>query len=111
MRAVTLTAGQEARSQRTGEVARIDTPDLEKRTAWREQRLVFRDEPLAAVAAEFNRYNTLQIAVDLPPSAARPVTATFDAHDPESFLSFLERDPTLRVTRANGRVFVQAAAP
>ncbi len=108
-RAVVLEAGEEARSRRSGEVARVDTPDLEKRTAWREQRLVFRDDALAAVATEFNRYNQLQIDVDLPATATRPITATFDAHDPESFVAFLERDPALRITRINQRIVVRSA--
>ena len=107
--AVTLTAGEEARSDRSGDVARIDTPDLEKHTAWREQRLVFRGDSLAAVAAEFNRYNQLQIVVVAPPSATRPITATFDAHDPESFVAFLERDPTLRVVRSSGGIEIRRA--
>lgn len=107
--AVTLEAGEEARSQRSGEVARVDTPDVEKRTAWREQRLVFRGDSLAAVATEFNRYNQLQIDVNVPATVTRPVTATFDAHDPESFIAFLERDPALRVTRINERVVVRSA--
>ena len=107
--AVTLTAGEEARSDRSGDVARIDTPDLEKHTAWREQRLVFRGDSLAAVAAEFNRYNQLQIVVVAPPSATRPITATFDAHDPESFVAFLERDPTLRVVRTSSGIEIRWA--
>ena len=107
--AVTLTAGEEARSDRSGDVARIETPDVEKHTAWREQRLVFRGDSLAAVAAEFNRYNQLQIVVVAPPSATRPITATFDAHDPESFVAFLERDPTLRVVRSSGGIEIRRA--
>lgn len=107
--AVTLTAGEEARSDRSGDVARIEMPDVEKHTAWREQRLVFRGDSLAAVAAEFNRYNQLQIAVVAPPSATRPITATFDAHDPESFVAFLERDPTLRVVRSSGGIEIRRA--
>lgn len=107
--AVTLEAGEEARSRRSGEVARVDAPDIEKRTAWREQRLVFRDDPLLAVATEFNRYNQLQIDVNLPDTIPLSITATFDAHDPQSFIAFLERDPALRVTRINDRIVVRSA--
>ena len=107
--AVMLTAGEEARSDHSGDVARIETPDLEKHTAWREQRLVFRDDSLAAVAAEFNRYNQLQLVIVAPPSATRPITATFDAHDPESFVGFLERDPTLRVVRTSSGIEIWPA--
>ena len=107
--AITLTTGEEARSNRSGDVARIETPDVEKHTAWREQRLVFRGDSLATVATEFNRYNQLQIVIVAPPSATRPITATFDAHDPESFITFLERDPTLRVARTSERIEIRSA--
>ena len=103
-----LVAGEEVRSNRAGEIARFEQADIEKRTAWREQRLVFRQDSLARVAAEFNRYNQLQIMVDVPHAATRPITATFDAHDPESFVAFLVHDPTLRVIRMNDRIEVHS---
>ena len=94
---VRLSAGQEAVSNASGEIAQVEAPDLEKRTAWREQRLVFREDSLSDVAAEFNRYNALQIIVE--DAATRRITATFDAHDPQSFIAFLERDTGLSVRR------------
>lgn len=106
---VHLTAGQEARSNAAGEVARIETPDLEKQTAWREQRLVFRDDSLQAVAAEFNRYNSTRIVIDAPASATRRITGTFGAHDPASFATFLERDPNLTLVRDRTTIRVGAA--
>lgn len=98
-KSVNLTAGEEAQSTRSGSVALIDLPDIEKSTAWRQQRLVFRNDSLATVAAEFNRYNREKI--DIERLAVKKITATFDAHDPESFIAFLERDPTLIVIRAD----------
>ena len=102
---VLLTAGQEVVSSSSGEIAQIEAPDLEKRTAWREQRLVFREDSLSDVAAEFNRYNPLQIQIEA--SVPEQITATFDAHDPQSFIAFLERDPALRVVRVGQTVRVQ----
>lgn len=101
---VQLLAGQEALSNASGEIAQIEAPDLEKRTAWREQRLVFREDSLADVAAQFNRYNSLQLVIEA--SATQRITATFDAHDPQSFIAFLERDPALRVVREGDTVRV-----
>lgn len=104
---VRLTAGEEAVSKPSGEVARISMPDLEKHTAWREQRLVFRHETLRSVADEFNRYNATRIVVNAPASATRRITGTFYAHDPGSFAAFLERDPSLTVVRDRGTILVQ----
>lgn len=108
-KALVLNAGEEATSNRTGEVARIEAPNIEKHTAWREQRLVFRQDSLSAVAAEFNRYNRGQIIVEPSDLATRRITATFNAHDPDSFLAFLERDPTLEVIRTDQSIRIRSA--
>lgn len=105
-----LAAGQEARTTASGEVARIEKPDLEKRTAWREQRLVFRQDTLQSVAAEFNRYNATRIVIEAPASATRRITGTFDARDPASFAAFLERDPNLTLVRDQDTIRVRLAA-
>ena len=69
--------------------------------------LVFREDSLGDVAAEFNRYNALQIEIDA--SATQKITATFDAHDPQSFIAFLQRDPALQILRVGQTVRVGVA--
>jgi transmembrane sensor len=65
-------------------------------TAWRQRRLVFEWETLAAIAAEFNRYNrTPRIRVEGDAVGARRYTAVFDADHPQTLLKFLSRDPDL----------------
>ena len=58
-------------------------------------------------SAQFNRYNSLQLVIEA--SATQRITATFDAHDPQSFIAFLERDPALQVVRVADTVRVQMA--
>lgn len=106
--ALVVKAGEEAKASQSGEVVRIEMPDIEKNTAWREQRLVFRQGSLSAVAADFNRYNRVQIVVEASDSATRRITATFNAHDPDSFLAFLERDPTLEVIRTGQTIRIRS---
>lgn len=107
---ILLTAGQEARTTASGELARIETPDLEQRTAWREQRLVFRQDTLETVAAEFNRYNATRIVIEAPSSETRRITGTFDAREPASFAAFLERDPNLTLVRDQDTIRVRLAS-
>jgi transmembrane sensor len=67
------------------------------------------NETLAAIVAEFNRYNrTPRISVESPAAGWRGYDAlSFDADDPESFLAVLERDPHLQVERHAERVVIR----
>ncbi len=101
-----LKAGEEARAFSDGSLVRIEEPDFEKATAWRQRRLVFRSDSLETVAEEFNRYNWQQIVIRVPPQISRNITGTFDATDPESFIAFLEKDASLEVIHHKGRIVV-----
>ncbi len=79
--------------------------------AWQERKLVFAETPLRAVAAQFNRRNRLQIVVEDPILAARPVGGTFAADNVEGFLRLLENSGTIAVERRDERTVVLRAAP
>ena len=81
--------------------------DLEKSTAWRERRLVFVSDSLQTVAEEFNRYNQLQIDIQVPAQDARQITGTFNADDPGSFIAFLEKNASFEVIREKQRIVVR----
>ncbi len=63
--------------------------NIERATAWVEQRLDFDDETVAAVAAEFNRYNRSRIMVADPTLAAKKISGVFDVNDPGAFVALL----------------------
>ena len=67
--------------------------------AWTERRLVFRDQPLAAVIAEFNRYRVQRLVVDDARLAALKISGVFDSSDPDSLVAYLESFETVRVDR------------
>ena len=102
-----LKAGEEARAFSDGDLVKIEKPDFEKSTAWRERRLVFRSDSLETVAEEFNRYNRHRINIQVQPKDSRNITGTFDADDPESFVAFLEKDASLDVIRYEDRIVVR----
>jgi transmembrane sensor len=61
---------------------------VESALAWRDGMLSFNLIPLSQVAAEFNRYNTMQLNVD--PSAANiPIGGTFQASNVDGFTRLL----------------------
>jgi transmembrane sensor len=108
-RAQTLQAGQEAHIASSGKVAQLMAADTVKATAWRQRRLVFRGDPLADVAAEFNRYNRApQIRVEGQMARSKPLAGIFDANDPESLLQFLAGVDGLQTRRDAGEVIISS---
>lgn len=91
----------------SGGLAAPEQTDVANAIAWRERRLVFRDKPLTAVAAEFNRYNSTQFEID-GDVAAEPLTGVFAADRPESLVLFLAKDPSLQVERQGDKFIVRA---
>ncbi len=77
--------------------------------AWRERQLSFNDEGLSAIAAEFNRFNALKIVVADADLARTRFSGVFDAHDPESFVAFLELSAGVRVDRSGDNQVVLTA--
>jgi transmembrane sensor len=100
-------AGEQAQVSVTGQVLRHTSAELERVMAWRERRLVFRDEPLASVADEFNRYNNTRLVVEGAATRARRMTGVFNADDPGALIAFLDRDPTLSVQSQQSSVVIR----
>lgn len=97
-----LVAGEQTQLSLQGEILQRTAAEVDRIVAWRERRLIFRDEPLAAIAAEFNRYNDTQLTIQGPTTSARRITGVFDADNPRALIAFLEGDPNLTVdSRAN----------
>lgn len=86
---VDLVAGHQARIAASGVVESHGPVDVEQATAWLQGNIVFEGESIAAVAAQFNRYNNAQISVKDPQIGALPISGTFAAHDVSTFVAFL----------------------
>jgi len=88
-----------------GEAARVENGHISRRAhlttadelAWRERRFVFRETPLSEVAAEFNRYNRIQLKVAGPSVREKLVSGIFDVDRPQSIVLFAQEDPSLAV--------------
>lgn len=79
---------------------------LAESLSWRDGLLVFNDQPLGEVAAEFNRYNRRQLLVD--PSAADVVVGgSFRATNLEGFLRLLEHGFGVRPEPAGDRLLLR----
>ena len=80
----TLAAGQRLTFS-AGSATRLDTPSVEKTTAWRRGQVILDDTPLKAAAAEMNRYNESKLVVEEPEAAALLINGLFQAGDSSHF--------------------------
>ena len=88
---IQLAAGEQAAVTPEGEILANAGPPLERIRAWTERRLIFREERLSDVVAEFNRYHKQQLRIADPSLADHRISGTFAIQDVASLLQFLER--------------------
>ncbi len=103
-----LTAGKGVRISSSGLLEPVIPVDPVKVTAWRERRLVFVDDRLADIVAEFNRYNASpHLRVDGAYAQTRELTGVFDAGDPQSLVQFLENLGEFSVDTTAGEIVIR----
>jgi transmembrane sensor len=88
-RALTMAAGQELTLGPGAAVALREDVDAEQALAWREGKLIFDDEPLAAAAARMNNYGARRIVVHGAAQGLR-ISGVFRAGDVEAFVGAVE---------------------
>lgn len=76
---------------------------VEGALAWRDGMLTFDLIPLSEVAAEFNRYNRTQLAVD-PSVASIPIGGTFQASNVDAFVRLLHDAYGLKTEQDGDRI-------
>ncbi len=104
-----LAAGQRVNVTPNGRIEPLPAMDAVNVSAWRQHRLVFLEDRLGDVAAEFNRYNrTPQIRIVGDSVIERQLTGVFDANDPQSLVQFLSGVKELAVDRdADGTIVIR----
>ncbi len=105
---VVLSAGERATFAASRKPV-IDRPSLDKATAWRRGQVSLDEMPLAAAAAEMNRYNTRRLVIDDPQAAALPINGLFQAGDSESFAHAVAEAYGLDVVAERDRIVIRGA--
>jgi transmembrane sensor len=106
-----LSVGQRAAISPGGRITLGGGPPLERVRGWTEGRLVFRDETLAALVAEFNRYHEHPLRIADAGIAGTRVSGSFAADDLPSLIEFLERYERVQVRAApDGSEWLERAA-
>jgi transmembrane sensor len=96
-----------------GQVGLPRPVDAGAASAWLRKQIAFANEPLGAVADEFNRYGRIAIEIDDTALRSLPITGVFDAYDTDSFVAFLAtlKDVVVQKTATRIRVFKRAPTP
>jgi transmembrane sensor len=104
---VLVRAGEQVRVSEGAMPSSPAKVDARRATAWLRRQIAFEHEPLALVAAEFNRYASKPIEIETPALGALTVSGVFAADDTESFIAFLRSLDGVRVevTATRIRVF------
>jgi transmembrane sensor len=73
------------------------TVDAQRVTAWLRRKIVFDQEPLERVAAEFNRYAPKPFEIATPALQKLEISGAFASNDTEAFIAFLRSLKGVRV--------------
>lgn len=111
-----LAAGQQAVVPLAGgaapaHVVTLSPAQLQTRLAWQPRLLDFTDEPLAAILAEFNRRNDVELTVADPALGALRLSATFRSDNVEGFLRLMESEFGIVTVRTGSRTIVLRRGP
>lgn len=100
--ALELTAGHQVVIDTRSDAFSSDTKaanvDTARATAWRQDRLIFDNDSLIEVVAEFNRYNRQKLMVEDPELATLAISGVFDPDKPQGLLGFLVTNGDVQVT-------------
>lgn len=87
---------------------RIDEPQVEKVTAWRQGLIALEKTPLTDAVAEMNRYSRVKLVVGHDLSRTLQVSGIFHAGDSEDFAQGLADSHGLKVSRDDERITLSA---
>ena len=105
-----LNSGQRISGSVTSGLGEITTIKPETIGAWREDRLLFFDEPLLEIVNAVNRYDSRNIVIRDKRLEELRVSATFDAKDIDGLLQTLAEIYPLRITASGaGDVLIETS--
>ncbi len=98
---------EEAQISNTGNVSVRLVPDVTEAVAWRDRRLIFRQQTLEHIVQEFNRYSRRQIQLKGADVENRVYTGVFDVDDTESLEQVLTHDADLIVDQSDAGIVIR----
>jgi transmembrane sensor len=86
----------------------LDSPPIDKVTAWQRGQLIFEDTSIREAANEFNRYGKRRLIIDASVSDKFRVGGVFRIGDPESFAQAMANDYPLRIIESTDEIKLTA---
>jgi len=83
--------------------------NLQRGQAWRKQRMIFQDRPLADVIVELNRYRSGQIIIMNDDIKTLPVTGVFATDDTNIALQTIEQSLPITITKLTEKLVLLSA--
>ena len=83
--------------------------EVTRKLAWREREIILRQETLSDAAAEFNRYNDVQIVINDPVLGRERLVGGFRVDAPDSFARAVHAALDAPVSIGDGRIVIGAA--
>jgi transmembrane sensor len=87
---IELAAGEALQVRADGASTVLPKADIEAATAWRQGKVIFRDESLAEAVHRLNRYSRRQVVVDDLALAQMRVSGVFDSGDAQAFAEAMQ---------------------
>lgn len=103
--AITLAPGQRLTFTR-GAATKLDTPSVEKATAWRRGQVILDDTPLRVAADEMNRYNAIKLVVEDSEASALLINGLFQAGDSTHFANAVAHTHGLEVVERGDEIIL-----
>ncbi len=92
---------QQLSYDREGRIGRVDAIARDEAEGWTQGRLVFRDQRLADLVAEFNRYSRNRLVLADPALEDIRISGVFDARDQAGLIEALRRGWQLQARRGD----------
>lgn len=95
--------------EENGRMQRDGGPPFGRAVGWTKHSIVFKDETLAVLVAEFNRYNTQLLEIADPSLAEHRIDGRFDAFDRSSLLDYLRHYQGVQIDEEHGKLMMRRA--
>jgi transmembrane sensor len=103
---ITLSPGQRLTFVDHQTAPQIDSPQIERVTAWQRGQVILDHTPLSDAAAEMNRYSDLELAIDGPEAGRAQVTGIFRVGDSQSFAQAVAETYHLQVVNRGSQIII-----
>jgi transmembrane sensor len=108
---ITLSPGQRLTFVDHQTAPRLDSPPIERVTAWQHGQVILDHTPLSDAVAEMNRYNDVQLTIEGPGVAKAQVTGIFRVGDSQNFAEAVAETYHLQVVDRGGEIVISGTPP